>query len=205
MEWFEARRHYADLDAAYHVARIDAELSALAWASGGDEAGKIEWILATRSANRNGFRLPGKFDTLARRFRDANVECERYARRYGLEGLRREAEVVIDRRGGVVRVFGQSHSLGARSVTFRVLVSVARAGARGLTPRALCRAVWGRGVAPGAALVNRLRFQIHRLRGILGSSAEFILCLERAGSEARYLWNAAVRVTWEPVRPVAGP
>jgi hypothetical protein len=196
-EWFEARRQYADLDAAYHVARLDAELAALAAAAEGEEAGRAEWILATRSANRNGFRLPRAFDALARRFRDANVECERYARRHGLDGPRQGAEVLIERRSGVVRVFGQPHSLGARSVTFRVLVAVARAGARGLTPRALCRGVWGRGVASEAALVSRLRFQVHRLRGILGSSAEFILCVERAGSESRYIWNAAVRVRWE--------
>lgn len=201
-EWFEARRHYAELDAAYHVARIDAELSGLASASGGDEAGQVEWILATRSANRNGFRLPVRFDGLARRFREANVECERYARRYGLEAARSGAEVVIDRRRGVVRVFGQSHSLGPRSVTCRVLLAVVRAGSRGLTPRALCRAVWGREAAFGVALVNRLRFQIHRLRGILGSSAEFVLCVERAGSEARYRWNAAVRVGWAPLAAV---
>lgn len=195
-DWFDARRHYADLDAGYHVARIDAELAALE-AANTDGGGEVEWILATRAANRNGFRLPARFDPLARRFRDANVECERYARRHGLDAPRLGPEVVLDRKRGCVRVFGQTQTLGPASVTFRVLSSIIRAGPRGITPQALCRSVWPGNGPSAATLLNRLRFQIHRLRGTLGSSAEFILCIENAGVATRYLWNPAIRVCFE--------
>jgi hypothetical protein len=193
-ELIAARAWFTEIAAAYHVARLDAALAALELAHGAQPAFVARLQLAVEAANRGGFRLPRRFDRLFREVDAPTAAITRYVRRIGLEPWELRSGVVIDGAAGAIEAFGQRHALGRSSVTFRTLMAIVRSGPDGIAPARLARRLWPN-VAETAAL-SRLRFQLHRLRDLVGRTDEIILCLRSGrGADSRYVWNPAVGVS----------
>ncbi len=183
-----ARAAFAEVHAAYHVARMDAWLARSAQAAGDSAAFHDRWHLATAAANAGGFRLPCGTDALAAGVTRPTSSTARYALRLGLVAAEHGLGVVVHVAEGWVERGGHRVDLGPGSVTLRVLLAIVGAGRSGVTAAALSEAVWGPDAPAG-----RLRFQLHRLRAALGEG-DAPLVAQRRGRHLVYRWNAAIPV-----------
>ncbi len=166
--WQRARRAFAEVGAAYHVARLDAALASV-YRQGGDARWSVLWDQACRAARRGGFVLPAQFGP---------------GRPPRAEGVR------VDRRAGVLEAFGVRYALGRGAIPVRLCALLISASPKAIGAPALCRRLWrDEGYTP--ATFNRLKVHVHRLRQLIGHEQAPILTEGRPGRLA-YRWNPAV-------------
>ena len=192
--WMRARTWYAEDDAFYDVACVDAHLARLAFREGDIPGFQARWELACRAANRGGFQLPIDLDNRVLHQLSVGLpEAARYGRRQRGDRNYSGADIQVKRRTGTLTVFGDHYVLGPQSQLIRLICAIIRSGHGGLPPSILCRRLW-RNERFSSQTFNRLKVHIHRLREVIGAEHDAILT-DRSPSGKRqvfYRWNPGI-------------
>jgi hypothetical protein len=192
--WMRARTWYAEEDAFYDMARVDAHLARIGFREGDIPAFQARWELACRAANRGGFQLPIDLDSRVLHQLSVGLpEAARYGRRQRSDRSYTGADVQVTRRSGTLTVFGDHYVLGPQSQLIRLICALIRSGHGGLPPSILCRRLW-RNERFTSQTFNRLKVHIHRLREVIGGQHDAILT-DRSPAGKRqifYRWNPAL-------------
>jgi tetratricopeptide (TPR) repeat protein len=201
-----AARAYRDLDAVFHIARVELLRGRIAAARDDESTAARHLGRACAAALRGCFEVAVTPDERLL-VQQLSMAGSRSLRQYGkVFGLGQDAArvVLLFDESGTIEAFGACHELGTRSVLYRLARTLVASDGRGRPASLLVARLWPLESDLTKGL-NRLRVHVHRLRGLLGREHD---CVQTFAThpdgtpEAWYRWNPACPV--RVIRPARG-